>query len=258
MRITGILLTRYFKNDADFHEWCQHHFLLGFDHIHVFDDGTEFDLKTVCKEYCDSISYERVYNPQQYQLYNRYIPECDADFVMPIDDDEYLWISPELGNIKNTIAHYTSKFPDMDVLGVRWQYMFPKVFHTERQGAVLDYCTEKNDYLATRFTGYGNDIIKCIVRKDAFVRYIDADESMIRNHIPMTTGIDGARLCNGHITRKQWVSGNMDDEWLRLLHCPYKGYSEYIRKQKQHYTVSRREQKKRNYDAFNIILDRLP
>lgn len=257
MRITCILLTAYFQNAVDFHEWCQHHFSVGIDHIHVFDNDTIFDLRQECSVYGHNISYEHVSNPQQYQLYNTYINNCKTDYVMPIDDDEFLWISQELGTLQNAIEYYENKYGNFNVLGIRWLYKFPKVFHTERTCSVLEYCTEENDYLATRFSGHGNNTIKCIVKRDSFIKYIDADDSTVRNHIPITTGRDMAMLCDGSMTKKQIVSSHIDDEKIRLIHCPYKGYSEYLAKQCNHLSVSHKVQRQRHYDAFNYILDRI-
>ena len=251
------MLTRFFKCEEDFHEWCQHHFSLGIDHVHVFDDGTAFNLEKSCEIYGDSVSYERVFHPQQQQLYNRYIPECTADFIMPIDDDEYLWVSPELGSIKTAIEYYVNKYHQFDVFGIRWLYKFPKIFHSERNCGVLEYCTEECDELATKFSNHGNAIIKCLVRKSAFVRYMDADESTIRNHIPLTIGSYGAMMCNGHIKNRHYVYEKLDDEKIRLIHCPYKGYSEYADKRQHHLSVSHQDQRKREYSAFNSILDTL-
>lgn len=257
MNISIILLTRFFNNSTDFHDWCNHHFSLGINHIHIFDDCTKFNLEKECEKYGNKISYEKVSEPQQYQLYNKYIKECDSDYIMPIDDDEYLWISPDLGSIQSAIEYYTNKFGTIDVMGIRWLYKFPKEFHTERTCSVLEYCTEENDYLATRFSGYGNNIIKCLLRKETFIRYIDADESITSNHVPLSTNINGAILCDGNITTKQFVSDKINDEKLRLIHCPYKGYSEYKAKQENHLTVSHKKQKQRHYDSFNVILDKL-
>lgn len=258
MHVLAILLTKYFHNGADFHEWCQHHFSIGIDHVHVFDNESGFDLLSECNKYGDRISYEKVVNPRQYQLYTNFIKGCDADYVMPIDDDEYLWVSAKLHNIKTAITYYMEKLGQLDVFGIRWLYRFPKKFHTERIGSVMDYCTQENDYLATRFYGYGDRTIKCLVKKESFVRYMDADESRLRNHIPLSTGIDGALMCDGRITKQQYVFGNLEDEQIRLIHCPYKGYSEYLAKQEHNVAVCYNEPRPYQYGAFNMILDRIP
>ena len=74
---------------------------------------------------------------------------------------------------------------------------------------------------------FGDNTIKCIVKCSEFVRYMDADESMSRNHIPVTKQGAGALLCDGRRTTSQTVRG-LKDEPVRLLHCPYKGYGEFL------------------------------
>lgn len=255
--MVALLLTRYLTNGADFHEWCRHHFSLGFTHIHVFDNTPGFSLESECTAYGDMVSYEKVSEPLQYPLYARYISSSTDEWVMPIDDDEFLQVSPRFSSIQEALEYYTEKLGRFDVFGIRWKYMFPRVFHSERTGSVLEYCTEESDYLATRFSGHGNHVIKCMVRPSSFVRYMDADESMSRNHIPVSTGTPGATLCDGTVTTSQVVGRRIDDEGIRLLHCPFKGLSEYLAKEEDHPTVSHAHRKQSHYRAFNYVLPRL-
>lgn len=216
-----ILLTKFFKCQADFDEWVKHHLSVGFSHVHVFDNGTAFDLETACKKYGDTVSYEKVEGCVcQYSLYEKYIKECDAEYVMPIDDDEYL----SLGSF-NSIRELMERFGKPDCFGFRWKYMFPKQFNEVRNVPVLKYCTEQNKDAAKFF--FGDNTIKCIVKCSEFVRYIDADKSMSRNHIPVTKLDAGALLWDGRRTTSQSVR-DLNDEPVRLLHCPYKGYGEFL------------------------------
>lgn len=228
-----ILLTKFFKCQADFDEWIQHHLSLGFSHVHVFDNGTNFDLASACEKYGDRISYEKVEGHVcQYTLYEKYIKECSAEYAMPIDDDEYLSLGP-FKSITELLEH----FGKPDCFGFRWKYMFPKRFNEVRNVPVLKYCTE-NDKAAARFF-FGDNIIKCIVKCTEFVRYMDSGESMRRNHIPVTSQDSGALLWNGRRTTSQNVR-DLEDEPVRLLHCPYKGYDEFRNTRGiDRYTVSR-------------------
>ena len=217
----AILLTRFFKNRADFDEWVQHHLLLGFSHVHVFDNETLFDLESACKKYGDNVSYEKVEGHVcQYALYEKYIKGCNAEYVMPIDDDEYLSLGPF-----KSIGELMEHFGRPDCFGIRWKYMFPKDFGRVRNVPVLRYCTE-NDTTASRFF-FGDNGIKCIVKCSEFVCYMDSVESMRRNHIPVTKTDAGALLWYGRRTTSQTVR-DLKDEPVRLLHCPYKGYDEFL------------------------------
>lgn len=218
----AILLTRFFICEADFDEWVNHHLSLGFSHIHVCDNNTCFDLKAACKKYGDKISYEHVDDfVCQYDVYERYINSCDADYVMPIDDDEYLWLSDWFKSIQDVIEHYGKA----DCIGIRWKHMFPRDFKKPRTSPVLDYCVEQNPK-AARFFG-GDKVIKCVVRVDSFVRYMDASENIRCNHVPVTDDNIGACLFDHSRTKESIVLVD-NDEPVRLLHCPFKGYDEYM------------------------------
>lgn len=221
---SAILFTRYFQEEADFDEWVKHHLSLGFSHIHVFDNGTIFDLKAACKKYGNTISYEKVESRVcQYTLYEKYIKGCNAEYVMPIDDDEYLWLASEFKTVGDLLKHYGNP----DCFGIRWKYMFPKHFSRVRNMPVLKYCTEQNKEAAKFFCMRGDRMIKCIVKPDRFVKYIAADNGNMRDVIPVTLSDQGALLCDGRRVKRQIVT--IDGyEPVRLLHCPYKGYDEFL------------------------------
>lgn len=221
----ALLLTRFIVRKADFDEWVVHHLSLGFGRVHVFDNGVPFNLEEACLKYDrEQVSYEKVEGPVcQYKLYERYIKGCSADYVMPIDDDEYLWLAPEFDTIGDLLEHYGNP----DCFGIRWKYMFPKRFDSVRNVPVLKYCTEQNKKAARFFCMGGDRMIKCIVRPDQFVKYIPADDGNMRDVIPVTLSDEGALLCDGRRVKKQIVT--IDGyEPVRLLHCPYKGYSEFL------------------------------
>lgn len=234
---TAILLTRYFLCEADFDEWVAHHLSLGFTNIHVFDNGVQFNLEEACHKYNrEQVSYERIEGAVcQYDLYEKYIKVCSAEYAMPIDDDEYLWLAPEF----ETIGDLLERFGNPNCFGFRWKYMFPKRFNVVRNVPVLKYCIEQN-MAASRFF-FGDNVIKCIVKCSEFVRYMDSNESIQRNHIPVTKSENGALLFNGTRTKSQRVKIT-DDEPVRLLHCPYKGYDEFLNTRgSDRYGVSKRK-----------------
>lgn len=219
----ALLLTKYFRRESDFDEWIQHHLSIGFSHIHIFDNGTGFDLESACRKYGNNVSYEKVEGHVcQYSLYEKYIKGCNAEYVMPIDDDEYLWIAPEFKTIGDLLEHYGNP----DCFGIRWKYMFPKQFDRVRNVPVMQYCTEQNVRAAKFFCMRGDRMVKCIVKSDQFVKYIPADDGNMRDVIPVTLSDEGALLCNG-IRVKQQIVSIKGYEPVRLLHCPYKGYDEF-------------------------------
>ena len=139
----AMLLTKYLTPE-DLREWLDWHlYKVKFDRVHIFDNSGK--LKEVCDSYGYRVSYERVYgHPRQYKLYDSYVNvHSSARWVMPIDDDEFLWLDG-FDSVRDAIGYYKNKLPHMMMLGVRWKHLFPEKFHSERTGKVLDYCTVEN------------------------------------------------------------------------------------------------------------------
>lgn len=178
---------------------------------------------------------------------------------MPIYDDEYLTFSDEFESIYDAISYYEHKFPHMNMLAVRWKHLFPKKFHTERTGKVLDYCTEENPELAKTFIHLGDGTVKTIVKRYGKIYYEETFENPAGGHVPKNSTFYGALLSNG-----QTVNGcgildapkELEDEKIRLIHCRYKGYTEYKEKNKNVITISDKNHHKKNWE-FNELLETL-
>jgi hypothetical protein len=256
----AMLLTKYL-NPPDLTEWLEWHLnTVKFDHIHVFDNESDYDVKTICEHYGDKVSYERVNGQaRQYQLYDRYTnKDSTAEWIMPIDDDEFLDIG-NFASIADALQYYRKKFPFSHKLAIRWKHLFPKKFHSERTGKVLDYCTEFNPELAKSFIQLGDGAVKTIVHRYGNIHYEETWENPAGGHVPTNGYSYGATLCNG-----QNVSGcgipncpeELPDERIRLLHCRYKGYSEYTQKMKEVVTVSDATPRKKHF-KFDDLLETL-
>ena len=254
----AMLITKYL-NEADLKEWIEHHLNCGFDHIQVFDNDSAYDVKSICDQY-QNVDYEKVPGTiRQYQIYNNYVPKSEAKWIMPIDDEEYLSFSPEFKNIYEAICYYEKKFPHMNMLAVRWKHLFPKKFHSEREGNVLDYCTEENTELATKFMYLGDRTVKTIVKNYGEIHYEETFENPAGGHIPKNSTYFGAVLFNGEAVLGcglKELPKDTTDEKIRLLHCRYKGYTDYTNKMKKCITISDKEHKVKHW-AFDDMLDEL-
>lgn len=136
-----VLLTKSY-NLTDFQDWLHWHLdIVGFDHCHIFDNESLVDIKSVCDKYGDKVSYEIVKGwPDQYNLYNRYINnESPAWWVLPIDDDEYLYIGDFFKHsVNNLILLLQKKWKDMNKLSIGWRNMFPLSFQEKRTSSVIE------------------------------------------------------------------------------------------------------------------------
>ena len=256
-RTEAMLLTKYLNAD-DLREWLGHHLdICKFDRIHVFDNESNYDVKAICAEYGNRVTYELIEGQAyQYRLYDSYI-ECrsNAEWIMPLDDDEYLDIG-DFHSIYDGVMYYRDKFPHMDMLAIRWKHMFPKRFKEERTGKVLDYCTEENPELARKFMWLGDGTVKTIVRRYGRIHYEETWENPCGGHVPKNSVFLGALLPDGRNVQGVGIPDcpdTLEDERMRILHCRYKGPSDYATKMATAMTVSDSVQRKKKWKFDEIL-----
>ena len=264
----AMCLTKYL-NSSSLREWIEHHLDLGFDHIHIFDNESEYNCQEICKEYGDKVSYELIQgSPRHYKIFDDYVnsDRCKSEWIMPIDDDEYLELNVDIcSTVNDCIEWYRSKFQNDHMFAIRWKHLFPKKFHTECTGKILDYCTEEDPELATTFQPMGDRGVKTIVHRIGKIHYEEAEENPSGGHVPVHSLCNGARLFNGEIIKRCSCQKAIDEgiEPARLIHCRYKGYTWYKNKNKdiidRNVTLDNTSGLNyiRNY-RFNDILETLP
>ena len=236
-RTEAMCLTRFFT-ESELRFWINYHLRIGFDHIHIFDNESQYDCKSVCLEYGDSVSYEFISGgARHYKIFDSYVnsDNCKSEWIIPIDDDEYFELNTNIcNNVYECLDWYISKFPDSQMFAIRWKHLFPKKFHSECTTNILEYCTEENKNLASKFQTMGDRGIKTFVRRSAPIHYEEREENPFGGHVPSHNLCNGARLYNGQIIKKCSCSAfpKEPNEPARLIHCRYKGYSWYKTKNK--------------------------
>lgn len=231
----AICLTKYLS-ETGLKEWIDHHLNIGFNHIHIFDNESPYPCEQICKEYGDKVSYEYVEGyARHYKLYDDYIngDKCKAEWVLAIDDDEYFELNKDIcNNINECIDWYKNKFPNDEMFAIRWKHLFPKKFHTEPTGNILEYCTEENSKMAELFQPMGDRGVKTIVHRKGDIHYEEAEENPRGGHVPVHKLANGARLYNGELVRCCSCKYNPteQDEPSRIIHCRFKGYTWYKNK----------------------------
>ena len=88
-----LLLTRSYHSD-ELECWLEWYInILGVDHISLFDNESTIDVQGIISKYKDKVSYRSISGwPNQHKLYSDYIKESEAQWVIPLDDDEFLYI----------------------------------------------------------------------------------------------------------------------------------------------------------------------
>ena len=262
----AMLLTKYMQpQDLEF--WLDWHLnKIGFEHIHVFGNELQYDAGAVCSKFGSRVSFENVQGiPRQYKLYDRYLAiQSEAEWVMPIDDDEFLTFDETMfGNIYEAIQYYDEKLPNMEILAVRWLHLFPETFHSERDGQnLIEYCNCRSPEIAAMFEPAGDNCVKSIVHRYGWIHYEETVENPGGGHVPRhsnakaAVGFDGTRI-SSYCYRND--PADTSDEKIRLIHCRYWGYSEYCDKYRKNASlrVSDASHRAKQW-KFDRILDRLP
>lgn len=228
-----VLLTKSY-NLQDFKDWLKWHLeIVGFDHCHVFDNESSVDIKSVCDSYKDKISYEKIIGwPDQYSLYNRYINnESKAWWVLPIDDDEFLYVSDKYkNNIKNVILDVSKSQKDRCKICVGWRNLFPEKYIENRQ----------NEHLILNAFGWsdkiseiwqaGNRPVKTIVKTTKKFEW--SDRIGHSTHDPLVNGeYNPGKTIDDKEVKNSWQLTPTDEKSdLILYHYQYKSNSEWIAK----------------------------
>ena len=134
-----------------------------------------------------------------------------------------------------------------------------KRFHTERTEKVLDYCVVENPKLAETFMHLGDRTVKTIVKNYGLIHYEETKENPSGGHVPKNSTFLGSLLYNGENVQgcgTNKIPTDTTDEKIRLIHCRYKGYTEYLNKMKVCKTISDETHKDKHWN-FDLILDYL-
>lgn len=126
--LSEIILITCTNNINIFEQWLfWHKNIIGFEHIIVVDNNSIVDLKSVCDKY-QNVEY--VYKPgsiSQSDTYNYYVNNSKAYWCLPIDDDEFVYISDKYNNnINNLIIKMHDEHKEFFKLSFMWAMMFSK------------------------------------------------------------------------------------------------------------------------------------
>lgn len=245
-----VLLTKSY-NLQDFKDWLHWHLdIIGFNHVHIFDNESSVDIKTVCDSYGDRVSYEKVVGwPNQYALYNRYINnESKAWWVLTIDDDEFLYVSEKYNhNINDAMIEISEKRKSWNKLCIGWRNLFPKKYIEERTNKHLILNSTGYSHEACKHWQYGDLAIKCFVK--TICKY---DWNITRGHNPYNGG-DSYTLNEEKITTNLQTKPTTGNEDLILFHYQFKSNNEWLWKCKNRSSPTNKKFKKDFPDYYKRI-----
>lgn len=124
---TEVLLITCNYNKYALFDWLYWHIVvIGFNHVVVIDNDSAFDVESLCKLFGDRVEYvHKSGKISQSDLYTEYVNKSDAYWVLPIDDDEFLYVSDRFNNNINTaMYHYIQQYPEYYKFAFNWAMMF--------------------------------------------------------------------------------------------------------------------------------------
>lgn len=228
-----VLLTKSY-NLQDFKDWLHWHLdIVGFNHAHIFDNESSVDIKSVCESYGDRVSYELIKGwPDQYNLYNRYINnESKAWWVLPIDDDEFLYVSDKFeNNVNNIIMDLSVNRKDWNKVSVGWRNLFPKEYTEERTNEHIVLNSTGWSDISSEIWQCGNRPVKTFVKTTK--KYEWSDRIGHSTHDPLVEGqYKPARTIDNKEVRNSWqltpTNGNAD---MILYHYQFRCNKEWYYK----------------------------
>lgn len=160
-------------------DWLYWHInIIGFDHVILIDNSDKVNIKIVCDIFSEKVKYYKFDGfISQMDIYTKFVNESEAEWVLPIDDDEFLFLSDKYKNINDFIKINITKFA-IYKFAINWICMFSNDLLIDR-----DY---KNSYIEDFTYSYNGEngfieylgLIKTLVNTNIYHLYIseNADE----------------------------------------------------------------------------------
>ena len=181
---TELLLITNNDNPGDIYLWLDWHLnVIKFNHIVLIDNNNTPFLYDTCKKF-NNIEY--IHKPgilSQAAIYTEYVNNSNAQWVLPIDDDEYLYISDKFDNNINYYLCHLQLNKLMYKYAFNWHMMFADHLkeHRECKNLFEDFPYE---YVSTdEIRNNAFNVIKTIVNTD--IKHYYPSENGTKNIIFM-------------------------------------------------------------------------
>lgn len=222
-----VLLTKTYY-ECDLEAWIRYHLnVIGINHIVVLDNQSPVDVKSLCSKY-PQVEYHLIVGwADQYKQYDKYVNESKARYCIPIDDDEYIYVSKKFGHkLINVAKHYLTN--GICKLSIEWLNLFPGTYTKSRTEAIpmvaTSYCHE-----AVKHWQLGDTQVKTLVDTRYRYEYIGAK----RGHNPKCINgpTESALTIKGYTIPSQTMklpSEPTDD--VLIVHYQFRSEEEWNRK----------------------------
>ena len=148
-------------NPFVFVEWLYYQFLIGFDHIYLYDNKSSFSMTELSHRYKDKVTiYHTDEDGIQYGTYNHFLAHHrnETEYVLFLDDDEFINFNDEFSCIDDIMKHM--EYPDYLILN--WMFMGCE----KRVRNCSEYLIESNKKSYKEYA-QENDQIKVLLKTDS-------------------------------------------------------------------------------------------
>ncbi len=205
--------------------------ILQFNHIVIYDNDSSISIPSIITKFPeDKIEYHPIQGwPNQYQLYTNHVRQSKANWIMALDDDEYLYIGEKFNhNIRNLIDYLYTTYRKNKYYFL-WVNMFSPEYHRTRAGLYINTHTSYSYSACRRIHSswpWGNDMGKSLINNQ-----FDYEYSFNKDlgHIPRCLNGDNTTLLyDGTVVNSVCV--NTQDkiqEDCFIAHYQYKSDSDW-------------------------------
>ena len=126
--LTEVLLISDTDNLNNIIDWLYWHlYIIGFEHAVIIDNSKNSILNVLqnIPDFNNKIDYHSMpYSISQTGIYTEFVNKSEAWWVLPIDDDEYVYLNPlKYRNIQDVIREASAKSSDIFKIGFTWAIM---------------------------------------------------------------------------------------------------------------------------------------
>lgn len=158
---TEALLITNNNNKYAIFDWLYWHInIVKFDHIVLIDNNSKYNLESICKLFGNNVTYKKINNNiSQSEIYTEYVNNSESWWVLPIDDDEFFYVSDKYDNNVNTMLYnYAKTYSNTYKFSFNWVMMFSKDLY-KSVDLKSDYFNLYNYTYNTNFINRNNKIM---------------------------------------------------------------------------------------------------
>lgn len=167
-------------NPFVFVEWLYYNFMIGFDHIYIYDNKSSYSMTELCLQYKDKVT---IYNTDQECVqmpsYNHFLEHHrnETEYVSFLDDDEFINFKEEFSCIDDVMK--CMEYPDY--LMLNWLFMGCE---KRVRNTCSEYLIESNQTSEKKY----NDHIKIIVKTIHVEKIVNPHNAVVNVNIIFKDG----------------------------------------------------------------------